>query len=152
MNTQRASLTPAPELVSHKHIPAALEKVADGRQPTKVEQIHALMADGRPRAPSDVAEALGFGTKLASDYMRQYSRPGPNQRYHTVDHEGARNAARYVLGPGENVGARRLLDPDSDSDDAALNARYRKEPHDWPRVDVVLLTSINAMVRMGARA
>lgn len=142
MNTQRASLTPSASPVSS----------ARTEPPTKVDQIHALMADRCPRAPSEVANMLGFDAKLVSDYLRQYSCPGPSQRYHTVDHWGARNAARYVLGAGENVGRRRALDPHSDADDAALNERFRQEPRNWPTVDVVLLNSMNAMVRMGVPA
>lgn len=110
------------------------------------------MMDEQPRAPADVAKALGFDTPLVRHVLWTHSRPGPNQRYHSVDHNSAHNAARYVLGPGENVDRRRALDPDSDTDEAALNKRHRNESRDWPAVDVLLLNSINAMVRMGVCA
>jgi hypothetical protein len=118
-------------------------------------RVRKLMADGKPRTATEIADAISASPSKVGDFVRVAREPGRNQELHAIDKGGKARAVRYVTGNGENVTVRpapatlaaKLRDDELTDDE--LDARYRSRSN-WPAVDVVLLRSIDSMVRMGA--
>lgn len=118
-------------------------------------RVRKLMADGEPRTACEIAEAIGASDSKVGDFLRVAREPGRNQEVHAIDKGGKFNAARYVIGKGENaflrpspVSESRKAEKDMTEDE--LDALHRARARWWTPVDVLVLQSINAMVRMGA--
>lgn len=129
---------------------------------TIADRILALLADGKPRTSAEIARAIDANLRRVDQLLKVAREPGGRQQLHAADRGGQFNSVRYVIGPGENNYSRpaaivRSAEDGLDKDrlegltDAQLDAKYRGQWR-WPKVDAVVLRSIDAMVRMGARA
>jgi len=116
---------------------------------TTSRRIIDLMADGKPRAATQVAKALGIDSKKVGEHLRRGAVKGPSQKYRSVDRAGPRRAIRYVAGSGENVDVRPYGTDRDSLDDAEVDQFFRSDAKWWPVADVVVLSAIDAMVRQG---
>ncbi|HDR9153809.1 TPA: hypothetical protein QDB05_000228 [Burkholderia vietnamiensis] len=125
------------------------------REGPRIAQIRALMADGRPRTALQIADALDISIRPVNEYLRAASAQGPTQEVHSVDRNGKGNAARYIAGRGENVPPRGQKQKDADErelTDDELDAKHKSPMRWWPAPDVLVIRTINNMVRMGVQA
>lgn len=123
------------------------------RKLTIPERIIDLMADRLPRTSTEIADVLDVNVSKVNDFMRVARIPGRRQELHALDRNGKAGAARYVIGKGENAALRSAPIAErktrvDDLTDAELDDMHRPRARWWPAVDVVVLNSINAMVRM----
>jgi hypothetical protein len=120
-----------------------------------IDKIRALMLDGMPRTTLQVADALGFSLVTSVVYFRHASHPGEFQEVHSVDNMGMNGAPRYVWGKGKNKAlkrAPRYVKPEDEMTDRELDAQHRGFFKWWPEPDLLVIRTIDSMVRMGARA
>jgi hypothetical protein len=113
--------------------------------------IKALMSDGKPRTSREISDETDRPGSQVRTYMAKSSKPGPFQKYHTIDRTEINNAARFVIGPGENAGPR-VRTPPKELTEEELDRKHKSSGRWWPQADSTVLDSINAMVRQGARA
>jgi DNA-binding CsgD family transcriptional regulator len=125
---------------------------------TIAERIRLLMADGEPRASADIAAKIGGSNSKVGQYLRIAREPGAKQEIHAVDKGGYMGAVRYVIGKGENICmspapatlAQMAARSDDEMTDAELDAKHRGLARWWPKPDVLVLSAMDSMVRMGA--
>lgn len=121
------------------------------RATTKATRIRELMSDNQPRTATEIGDLLFIEPKLIREFMRRQCAMERNQGFHAVDRLGRGRSMRYLIGPGENILPRHKVDKDKLTE-KEVDELHRRNVRWWPAADTLLLNSINAMVRQGARA
>jgi hypothetical protein len=126
------------------------------RNGAQIDRIRALMADGKPRTSTQVCDELDISLSASIQYFRHASHPGEYQEVHSIDNKGENGAARFVWGKGKNKAVQRPPNrskPIEDMTDDELNRKFKRTDfRSWPKADLLVIQSINNMVRSGVTA
>lgn len=119
---------------------------------TLARRIRDLLADGKPRAATEVADELGADSTKVREHLRRAAIRDEHQKVHTVDRLGPRLALRYAIGASENTAVRPYGKAHRENmTEVELNEAYRSRGERWPVADVLVIQSFDNMVRQGAR-
>lgn len=135
-------------------------------RPKGHEQVRALMADGVCRTTREICEQSGLTMGSTRDVLRLLRK---SRDIHVVDWAREPTAPIFAWGTGEDASrpeptpmqeyrnrrrAIRALEKQGFDEiaDEVLDAQFKSKAEWWPRADLVVIASINAMVQAGRSA